>query len=84
MTTKVKPVRISVDLPPRSFDRLEQLEKTVGASSKADVVREALKLYEYLVGLAVRGSDFQVVNKTGETKTLVLFTGLDDASAPGA
>jgi hypothetical protein len=83
---KAKPIRISVDLPPRSFERLEKIEELVGASSKADVVREALKVYEYLVGLAVRGVEFQMIEKGGDkndAKTLVLFTDLDQEPLPG-
>jgi len=83
MKDKTKPIRISVDLPQRSFDRLGKLEHVVGASSKAEVVREALKLYEYLVGLAVRGCAFQMVDKSGDTKTLVLFTDIDTSPSAG-
>ncbi len=78
--TKDKPIRITVDLSPRFYERLERVEKLVGSTSKAEVVREALRLYEYLVTQASRGAEFQVVEAGSDRpKALVLFTDVDAA-----
>jgi hypothetical protein len=80
---RTKPIRISVDLPPRAFQRLERLERVVSAASKAEVMREALRIYEYLVELALDGADFQVVEKGAnrhDAKTVILFTNLEEDS----
>jgi hypothetical protein len=73
---KEKPVRITVDLSPKFYKRLEALEELVDASSKADVVREALRLYEYLVQKHMNGAEFQLVEH-GQPKTVVLFKGME-------
>ena len=75
---KEKAIRISVDLSPRCYERLEQIEEKVSASSKAEVVREALRLYEFLVGHACRGTEFQLLEKGSTTpKTIVMFTEIE-------
>ena len=51
-----KKVRVTVDLKPQLYDRLEALEQLVGADSKADVIREALQLYEFIVKRVVAGA----------------------------
>jgi hypothetical protein len=38
--------RITLDLSPEFYVRLENLTASVGAESKAQVIREALRLYE--------------------------------------
>lgn len=43
---KEKTVRVQFELPQRSFDRLVKLKKEMEASSYAEVVRQALKVYE--------------------------------------
>lgn len=73
-----KPIRITVDLSPAFYDRLERIEGLTGAASKAEVVREALQLYEYLVTRTVAGAEFQVIEKNKERKTLVIFTCLEE------
>jgi len=59
--------RISLDLSRPAFDRLTALEQTTEASSKADLIRDALRLYEYLVRQAAKGAKVQCVMPTGET-----------------
>jgi len=60
-------IRISLDLSRSAFDRLSALEQTTEASSKADLIRDALRLYEYLVRQAAKGAKVQCVMPTGET-----------------
>lgn len=65
-------VRITVDLTLPLYQRLETLEEAVGASSKADVIREALRLYEFLVKRNAEGYKF-AMEKNGERERIVLF-----------
>ena len=75
---KEKTVRITVDLTARFYEKLEAIEHAVGAASKAEVVREALRLYEYLATQAARGAEFQVIEKgSSKPKTLVMFTDVE-------
>lgn len=66
-------VRITLDLSPEFYSRLEKLESRVGAESKAQVVREALRLYEYVVHRYVEGDEFLTRAKDGTEKTIVLL-----------
>ena len=60
---KGKKTRISLDLSPSAFDRLSSLELITDSSSKADLIREALRLYEYLVRQSV---SFFTITATGQ------------------
>jgi hypothetical protein len=78
--SKEKQIRITIDLTSRLYDRLGKVEDLVGAGSKAEVVREALRVYEYLVSHAARGSEFRVIEKgSRESKPLAVFTDVDAA-----
>jgi hypothetical protein len=70
-----KKTRISLDLSQSAFDRLTALESVTDASSKADLIREALRLYEYLVKQSVKGAKIQCVSPNGEV-TEVFATSL--------
>jgi vesicle coat complex subunit len=41
--------RIQFDFTPEALKRLEDLKKRIEASTKAEVIRNALKLYEWFV-----------------------------------
>src|SRR5262245_30073846 len=66
-------VRITVDLSPEFYARLESLTAFIGAESKAQVVREALRLYEYVVHRYLAGDEFLSRTKDGVEKTIVLL-----------
>jgi hypothetical protein len=83
---KKKKIRISLDLSQAAFERLAVLESMTDVDSKADVIRDALRMYEYLVRQAVKGCKIQCVSPTGEI-TEVFATSLptavsEDALAP--
>lgn len=65
-------IRITVDLTLPLYQRLEVLEELVGASSKADVIREALKLYEFVIKRSSEGYKFST-EKNGERERIVLI-----------
>jgi hypothetical protein len=75
MMEKGKKTRISLDLSQSAFDRLTSLESITDASSKADLIREALRLYEYLVRQSIKGSKIQCVSPGGDV-TEVFATSL--------
>lgn len=66
-------IRVSVDLSQRSFDRLERVRECVGAASKAEVVRDALQVYEWIVGQTRGGGEFLVREKGGEPQPVILL-----------
>ena len=65
--------RITLDLSPEFYDRLEKLEARVGAESKAQVLREALRLYEYIAYRYLEGGEFFTRSKEGDEKAIVIL-----------
>lgn len=70
---KEKKKRITIDLSDEFHDRLESLEKFVGAATKANLIRDALRVYEYLAHRVASGEKLQVVDKEGKTQDLVIL-----------
>ena len=75
MTDAKKKVRISLDLSRSAFERLSALETVSDCDSKADLIRDALRLYEYLVRQSLKGSRIQCVSPEGDV-TEVFATSL--------
>ena len=69
---KKKKVRVTVDLNEKDYQRLQQLAEIVGADIKAEVIRDALRLFEYLAKQHDEGFSFQQT-KDGETVRVPLF-----------
>lgn len=58
MRNERKKVRITVDLTDDYNQRLERLTDLIGAPSKADTIRDALKMLEYLAESYDDGYEF--------------------------
>ncbi len=41
--------RVQFDFTPEALERLDRLEESTGASTRAEVIRNALKLYDWFV-----------------------------------
>jgi hypothetical protein len=63
--------RVQIDLPPRSLERLQTLKVRTEAASYAEVLREALRLFEYAVEQAEAGGRLVIRTKSGEEKELL-------------
>lgn len=70
---KEEKIRLTLDLSPQFYNRLEQLERAVEAGSKANLIRQALQLYEYVAKRAAEGCDFRIVDKEGSEEKIVLL-----------
>jgi hypothetical protein len=57
--------RVQLELPKSSFERLKQLQERTEAASYAEVIRNALRLYEALVKEADAGNDIVVRQSDG-------------------
>ncbi len=66
-------VRVTLDLSPEFYQQLENLEQRVGADSKAAVLRDALRLYSYIVDRHIEGDKFLVRNEKGQDENIVLL-----------
>jgi len=69
-------VRITLDLSPAGYKRLQRLAKTAGITS-ATVLRQALQLYEYVVEQTGQGATFKSVDERGK-ETDIHFLGYGD------
>jgi len=65
--------RVQMDLPPRSMERLTALKDKTEAASYAEVIKNALRLYEALINEADQGNEFLVRDKEGNTVPYRLF-----------
>ena len=72
-TKEKKTTRITIDLTPALYERLNKMEEFVEAASKADVVRDALRLYEYFTKKAAEGYEFSIERKGEKPQKVVLF-----------
>ncbi len=62
-----------MEMPPRSIERLERLQVITEASSYAEVMRNALRLYEALIDEVEAGNEIMI--KRGEvTAPLPIFS----------
>lgn len=70
---KVPKNRVQFDLPPRSMDRLNVLKVKTEAASYAEVVKNALRLYEALIEETESGKQFFVRDENGTMAPYRLF-----------
>jgi hypothetical protein len=65
--------RVQLDFPPRAMERLNTLKAKTEASSYAEVVKNALRLYEALIEEEESGKQFLTRDKNGVVVPLRLF-----------
>lgn len=63
-----------MDLTPNSFDRLNRLKETVEASTYTEVMKDALRLYEYIVEADAKGDVFLTRSANGTLTEVKIFT----------
>lgn len=69
---KEKAKRIQFDFSPEALDQLNQLLINTDATSKAEVIRNALRLYEYTVNMLSNGFDL-IFRRDDEIKHVELL-----------
>jgi hypothetical protein len=70
--SKEKRIRLSLDLTPKQYAKLRALEDDTGAT-KAEIVRNALRLYTYVAERALAGDSFRAVDKNGRPSEVVFM-----------
>jgi hypothetical protein len=65
--------RVQFDLPPRAMERLSALKRETAAVSYAEVVKNALRLYEALIEGTESGKQFLVRDAAGAISHYRLF-----------
>jgi hypothetical protein len=69
----VRKNRVQLDFPPRAMERLNALKVKTEASSYAEVVKNALRLYEALIEEDESGKQFLTRDKNGVVASFRLF-----------
>ncbi len=65
--------RVQLEMPPQAMVRLQRLKEHTEAASYAEVIRNALRVFEALLDEHEKGSSFQVKRKDGETVEYKVF-----------
>lgn len=66
--------RVQIEMPPRSMERLAILKDKTEASSYAEVVKNALRLYEALIKEQEGGKHFMVEDADGTKQEIRIFS----------
>lgn len=65
--------RVQLDLPEKAMGRLQDLKEKTEAASYAEVIKNALRLYEAVIEETEAGNSFMVRDQSGTMKEYVLF-----------
>ena len=65
--------RVQLEMPPQAMERLQKLKERTEAASYAEVIRNALLLFEALVDEHEKGSEFSLKRPDGETVAYKIF-----------
>jgi Arc/MetJ-type ribon-helix-helix transcriptional regulator len=65
--------RVQLEMPPQAMERLQRLKERTEAASYAEVIRNALRLFEALVDEHEKGAEFSLKKSDGETVAYRIF-----------
>jgi hypothetical protein len=65
--------RVQLEMPPQAMERLQRLKERTEAASYAEVIRNALRLFEALVDEHEKGSEFALKRTNGDTMAYKIF-----------
>jgi len=64
---------VQLELPEKSMERLTALKDATEAASYAEVIKNALRLYEAVISETENGSEFLIMRKDGTVAPYVIF-----------
>jgi len=65
--------RVQLEMPPQAMERLQRLKEKTEAASYAEVIRNALRVFEALVQEHEAGAEFSLKRPSGETVAYKIF-----------
>jgi Arc/MetJ-type ribon-helix-helix transcriptional regulator len=65
--------RVQLEMPPQAMERLQRLKERTEATSYAEVVRNALRIFEALAGEQEKGAELMLRKSNGELVAYKLF-----------
>ncbi len=65
--------RVQLEMPPQAMERLQRLKEKCEAASYAEVIRNALRVFEALVDEHEKGAEFSLKRANGEVVQYRIF-----------
>ena len=65
--------RVQLEMPPQAMERLQRLKEKTEAASYAEVIRNALRVFEALLQEHEAGAEFTLKRPSGETVAYKVF-----------
>ncbi len=65
--------RVQLEMPPQAMERLQRLKDRTEAASYAEVIRNALRLFEALIDEHEKGAEFSLKRSNGEIVAYKIF-----------
>jgi Arc/MetJ-type ribon-helix-helix transcriptional regulator len=65
--------RVQLEMPPQAMVRLQKMKERTEAASYAEVIRNALRLFEALVDEHEKGAEFSLKRADGEVVQYKIF-----------
>jgi hypothetical protein len=65
-TKKKDKERVQLDFSAEALNRLDMLKEEIGASTRAETIRQALRLYDWFISETEPDSTIQIKNANGE------------------
>ena len=65
--------RVQLEMPPQAMERLQKLKEKTEAASYAEVIRNALRVFEALIQEHDSGAEFSLKRPNGETVAYRIF-----------
>ena len=65
--------RVQLEMPPQAMERLTKLKETTEAASYAEVIRNALRVFEALMDEHDKGAEFQLKRADGQVVSYRIF-----------
>ena len=65
--------RVQLEMPPQAMERLQRLKDRTEAASYAEVIRNALRLFEALFEEHEKGAEFSLKKADGESVSYKIF-----------
>jgi hypothetical protein len=72
-TPDERKIRLTIDVTPEFYERLERLEKRTEVGSKATLIRQALQLFEYFVLKTEEGKEIVIRTPSGDDEKNLEF-----------
>ena len=69
-----KTTRVQIELPEKSMQRLRGLKEATEAASYAEVFRNAMMIYSWMLDLHENGSTVSITDKDGASRDVEVFT----------